>query len=539
MKARYLLSLTILGLSISAVNAEEYQPLKSGSGLCLDVFNAGVADKTPVTPFSCHGRANQQWLMDSLGRLHPKNAPDKCLEVGRHVTYNKTAYIARCNNEIYQRWSWSGNSIHNQSNPYMVLDYYADRQLIGAWQFHGGPNQQWEWVKSEKPTTTTKPKKPIPTDDVRNIMLSVNIWGEYNNRGWEGQSKIREKGNFKLYNAVVYLDQVEGYDLGNDEKYQPNRSLDPSNLMTRASISHIHDIRGEAQAKQHSKQLLAFFKEYVGTIVQKEKRAYPNKNLRFSLMVHGHGGPNKGSLFESRLFPEDARELLTYIKTVSGQKLAMLDIATLCNEGFWANISNFAPYADYILASEFLSGGLTSSGKFVSEAHSIPEKYYPEAFNSELSVREIAVNRLNKVEKYTYPYYNKRGKHTITTQQSKSLFDSSKVDQFVCSLKGIQGDLVPERHHDDRNVHDVKKYLLALKAHGTNGQNKINGALKAYDNLVIHHVTNEKAMPETWSKYRSYGLSILNTHSLFTNPTGKDLFEAFTEVMHRKPQCKQ
>lgn len=112
-------------------------------------------------------------------------------------------------------------------------------------------------------------------------------------------------------------------------------------------------------------------------------------------------------------------------------------------------------------------------------------------------MRGIAVNRLNKVVKFAYPYYNKRGKYTITTQQSKSLFDSNKLDQFVCSLKGIQGDLVPERHHD------VKKYLLALKAHGTNDKIKINRALKEYDNLVINHVTNE----------------------------------AFTETMYQKPKC--
>ncbi|MDE1465351.1 hypothetical protein [Spartinivicinus poritis] len=436
---------------------------------------------------------------------------------------------------MYQRWRWSGNTLQNQSNPYMVLDYYADRQLIGAWQFHGGPNQQWQWVKSAKPTTTTTTttKKPVQTKDVRDIMISVNLWGQYENRAWEGQSSTREKGNFKLYNAVIYLDKVEGYDLGNDERYQPNRSLDPRNVMVQRSILHKHDRRDEQLEKQHSKQLLAFFKKYLDEIVAKEKQDYPNKSLRFSFLVRGHGGPNKGSLFERRMLPDDARELLKYIKTISGQKLALLDLSTLCNEAFWANISNFAPYAEYILASEFLSGGIKSSSKkYYPEAS--PEGYYPEAFSKQLTLKEITTTYLNNIRDLSYAYHSGR-MDSYPTQKSKTIFDTSKVDQFVCSLKGIQGDLSPLKHHEENFVHDVKKYLLALKAHGTNDQNKINKALKAYNNLVIHHVANEKAMPETWSKYRSYGLSILPFN--YTKPTGKDLFEAFTEVMHQKPQC--
>ncbi|NYZ69777.1 ricin-type beta-trefoil lectin domain protein [Endozoicomonas sp. SM1973] len=538
MKASHLLPAALLSLSVSAVqsaNAAEYQQLKSGNGLCLDVFGSQTADKTPVTPNSCHGGADQQWLMDSLGRLHPKNAPDKCLEVGPYVTYNKTAYIAQCNNEMYQRWRWSGNTLQNQSNPYMVLDYYADRQLIGAWQFHGGPNQQWQWVKSAKPTTTTTTttKKPTQTEDVRDIMISVNLWGQYENRGWEGQSKIREKGDFKLYNAVLYLDRVEGYDLGNTSGFQRNRSLDPRHIMTKRTVLHKHDRRDDQQVKLHSKQLLAFFKEYLNKVVAKEKRFYPNKNLRFSLLVRSHGGPNRGEMFEHRLLAEDARELLNYIKEISGQKLALLDLSLLCNEAFWSNISNFYPYAEYILASEYLSGGLT--GKYTPGAAHVTENYYPEGFSQKLSIKDIAVNRLNKTKQLDYPNYTIPSRKGSPVQKSKTLFDTSKVENFVCSLKGIQGDLIPEKHHEENFVHDVKKYLLALKAHGTNDQNKINKALKAYDNLVIHHITNEDAHPETWSKYRSYGLSIFPSH--YTNPVGRDLFESFSEVMHQKPQC--
>ncbi|WP_163835820.1 RICIN domain-containing protein [Spartinivicinus ruber] len=539
MKASYLLPTMVLSLSVSAVqavNAAEYQQLKSGTGLCLDVFGAQTANKTPVIPYSCHENANQQWLMDSLGRLHPKHAPDKCLEVGRNVTYNKTAYIAQCNSEMYQRWRWSGNSLHNQSNPYMALDYYADRQAIGVWQFHGGPNQQWQWVKSEKPNTTTTPtKKPTQNKDIRDIMISVNLWGQYENRGWEGQSDVREKGDFKLYNAVIYLDKVEGYDLGNDEKWQQNRSLEPQNIMLQQSILHKHDRSDEQLEKQHSKQLLTFFKKYLDKVVAKEKQANPNKNLRFSFLVRGHGGPNKGSLFERRLLAEDARELLKYIKTISGQKLALLDLSTLCNEAFWANISNFSPYAEYILASEFMSGGIKSKEGSPFHREVYPEHHYPEAFSKKLSLQQMTTNYLNNIKELRYAYHSAAWKEGYATQKSKTLFDASKVDQFVCSLKGIQGDLAPEKHHQENFVHDVKKYLLALKAHGTNNRSKIDKALQAYDKLVIRHVTNEAAMPVTWSKYRSYGLSMFPSN--YTNPTGKDLFDAFAEVMHQKPQC--
>lgn len=126
MKVSHLLPAALLSLSVSAAqsaNAAEYQQLKSGTGLCLDVFGSQRVNKTPIIPFNCHSNANQQWLMDNLGRLHPKHAPEKCLEVGRHVTYNKTAYIAQCNAEMYQRWRWVGKRLHNQYNPYMALDY--------------------------------------------------------------------------------------------------------------------------------------------------------------------------------------------------------------------------------------------------------------------------------------------------------------------------------------------------------------------------------------------------------------------------------
>ncbi|MDE1465666.1 RICIN domain-containing protein [Spartinivicinus poritis] len=536
MKASHLLSLTLLGLSISAVNADEYQPLKSGSGLCLDVFNAGVADKTPVTPFSCHGGANQQWLMDSLGRLHPKNAPDKCLAVGRHVTYNKTAYITQCNNEMYLRWRWSKNTLQNQSNPYMVLDYYADRQLIGVWQFHGGPNQQWEWIKSEKPTTTTKPNKPTQTNDIRHIMISVNVWGDYNNRGWARQSTLREKGNFKLYNATIYPGIAEGYDLGNPKKglKQEDASYHQENVLSQQRFISVHDMRGEKQPKQHSTDLLKFFKNYIGKVVSKERKNHPNKSLRFSLMVHGHGGVGLGSLFERRLYPEDARELFNYIIEKSGNKIELLDLATLCNESFWENISNFYPYANYILASQYTSGGMKGNIKAVSD---IPEELYPEAFNSSMTLREIAEERLKRVVDIRYENQTGPSVPNGSTQKSKTLIDSSQVEPFVCSLKGIYGSTKPKQHSRESSVHDVKQYLLDLKAHGAD-QYKLNQSLQAFDQMLIKHVTNEFKFPGFWKSYRSYGLGINPTFYKYTKPVGKDLFEAFSEVMHQKPQCK-
>ncbi|MDE1465065.1 ricin-type beta-trefoil lectin domain protein [Spartinivicinus poritis] len=545
MKTLYLLSLATLSLAVSSTllanNTALYQVLKSASGICLGVQEAHSADNTPVLPLTCDSSGSQQWRMDKLGRLHPKNAPEKCLEVGSNVTYEKTAYITQCNEEMYQRWRWSQGTIQNQYNPYMVLDYYADRQLIGVWQFHGGQNQQWQWVKSDNPTTPDKPNKPTNISNTRDIIISVNTWGEYNNRAWEGQSDVREKGDFKLYNAVIYLDKVEGYDLGNDKPFtRGRRSFDPSNIMVKASTVHNDDRRDDQLSIKHSKQLLMFFKEYFDAIVAKEKKTYPNKSLRFSFLVHGHGSAGRGALFERRLKSDDTRELLKHIIAVSGQKLAMLDLSSICNEATWANISNLAPYADYIAASEFLSGGMKSDWKGEKYVRFLPENHYPDEFDAKLDVKDILVNQFNRIKKYNYNKQVGPYRAGGSTQKSKTLFESKKVDQFVCSLKGIQGDLIPQKHHKESIVHDVKKYLLDLKAHGTNDQNRIDQALKAYDNMAIYHVTNESTMPDTWSQYRSHGLSMALSWSMhgFTNPVGKDLFDAFSEVMHQKPQCK-
>ncbi|HET6354923.1 RICIN domain-containing protein [Streptomyces sp.] len=56
------------------------QVVNADSGLCLDIVNGVMENRTDVVTARCSGAPTQKWSMDSIGLLHSKEDPDYCLD---------------------------------------------------------------------------------------------------------------------------------------------------------------------------------------------------------------------------------------------------------------------------------------------------------------------------------------------------------------------------------------------------------------------------------------------------------------------------
>lgn len=136
-------------ITVQAEAGGRYGLIKSATGKCLDVDGNRADNLVPVIAWDCHGRANQLWKMDRKGRLRPKHAPHMCLEAGKNLKQGDRAFIYECHSGRHQRWQWNGNTLQNQANSWVVLDYFVNEGRVGVWQKHNRSNQQWYWQQNQ------------------------------------------------------------------------------------------------------------------------------------------------------------------------------------------------------------------------------------------------------------------------------------------------------------------------------------------------------------------------------------------------------
>lgn len=64
-------------------------------GKCLDVYAGGTSEGQPVVQYQCHGGFNQKWVKDDQHRLHPRHAPNMCLD-SREANNGTQLTISTC-----------------------------------------------------------------------------------------------------------------------------------------------------------------------------------------------------------------------------------------------------------------------------------------------------------------------------------------------------------------------------------------------------------------------------------------------------------
>jgi len=127
--------------------AHEYFLIKSRlSGMALDVQKASDKPGAHVICYTQHGKDNQLWWIDqTTGTIRSKQT-NMCLDLDGSVLVVRP-YEKGAEN---QGWERSGEFIRSRRNNKKVLDLYGDSKSsgakVGVYDFHGKPNQQWDFI---------------------------------------------------------------------------------------------------------------------------------------------------------------------------------------------------------------------------------------------------------------------------------------------------------------------------------------------------------------------------------------------------------
>ena len=135
-------SLTVGGGGVAAPNRTG--TITGIGGKCLDVDNAGTADKTKIQLYTCLGTSAQSWTRegDTLRAL------GKCLDVDNGGTADGTkVQLYTCNNSGSQVWQQQANGSLLNPQSGKVLDVAggatADGTQVQIWQWADVAQQRW------------------------------------------------------------------------------------------------------------------------------------------------------------------------------------------------------------------------------------------------------------------------------------------------------------------------------------------------------------------------------------------------------------
>ncbi len=137
-------------------------------GLCLDVSGASITNGASVIQWGCHGRANQQWALRSVGtnifNLVNVNSA-KCMDVSGASTSNGASVIQwGCHTGNNQKWAAvsmgdGSYELRPQHVSGKCLDVAGASTSSGArlqiWDCHGHTNQRFKFSGVSSTTTTT------------------------------------------------------------------------------------------------------------------------------------------------------------------------------------------------------------------------------------------------------------------------------------------------------------------------------------------------------------------------------------------------
>ncbi|MFI1398727.1 ricin-type beta-trefoil lectin domain protein [Streptomyces sp. NPDC020681] len=125
------------------------QVVNVASGLCLDIVNGVMANRTDVVTATCSGAETQRWSLDSIGLLHSSADPAYCLD-SRGAT-DRGAGIWSCasvngKNGLNLLFTVDGaGTIHPRIAPDFALEPLAGSQgsLLGFAPSGGDSDQRW------------------------------------------------------------------------------------------------------------------------------------------------------------------------------------------------------------------------------------------------------------------------------------------------------------------------------------------------------------------------------------------------------------
>jgi len=119
-------------------------PITGIAGQCADIYQAGTADGTPTTLYTCKGATNQQWTPSSdNGTVHSLG---KCLDA-RGTAIRTAAVLWTCNGSPGQKWlPRTDGTLLNVSSG-LCFDATGGLSANGTkliiYTCNGGTNQKW------------------------------------------------------------------------------------------------------------------------------------------------------------------------------------------------------------------------------------------------------------------------------------------------------------------------------------------------------------------------------------------------------------
>ncbi|MBU2705830.1 ricin-type beta-trefoil lectin domain protein [Zooshikella marina] len=128
---------------------KKYTMIVSALGACVTLEKSDDGKIFPVKPVYCQADKNQLWSVETNGFIRSKVDKEVCLQVSE-VSRGQIVFAAKCVDDDNNRWAVEKEFIRNLANRDLVLDYYISSLKFGLWDFHGGNNQKWFFVKKEQ-----------------------------------------------------------------------------------------------------------------------------------------------------------------------------------------------------------------------------------------------------------------------------------------------------------------------------------------------------------------------------------------------------
>lgn len=163
------------------------------NGKCLDVLAADRNPGTAVVQWDCHDGNNQKWDMDKYNRLHPRHAPDVCLDLWAGAPGERMT-VYPCHGGANQKWgdlprgknfNFSMSSVKNNINVQIEEVNGSGRAGISNyfWIYKGNFTQLANFMKNgtnveisyADGTTTQTSVLSIQERPGNNQQLQINI----------------------------------------------------------------------------------------------------------------------------------------------------------------------------------------------------------------------------------------------------------------------------------------------------------------------------------------------------------------------------
>ena len=128
---------------------------------CLDLSSADTSNSNDLTLWSCNGRTNQKWKLDSNGFLRSQVNQNKCMVPTGNASSGAGIVIWDCSNSFtYMKWSRdSRGRFVLRANSSKCLDVKEDGRSLQIWDCNDRSDKIWN-IKGGSPSPS--PPSPSP-----------------------------------------------------------------------------------------------------------------------------------------------------------------------------------------------------------------------------------------------------------------------------------------------------------------------------------------------------------------------------------------